>query len=264
MAILPEEGPAQVGPVRLPPGRWQYAADDGQLVAWVTVDQMPDAGRAWFDLAAARSVTGLVPVLLQEDPPDRRVGGAAPYFGFFHPADVALLDRMSAGDVLAAAWDRWIESSAPVPDTAPFGRHFPGLAPAETTDLPAAVLHEAAAALPAAHLGLVAARRPADVPATVGWSVFGVDDFGPAARALEIGAVLRSWESRFGARLLRIGADAVLVVLVERPPRTLELARRVAAEHCAFADEVDGKASYTVESVAVSLVGSPIWTFWWD
>ncbi len=76
--------------------------------------------------------------------------------------------------------------------------------------------------------------------------------------------MLRSWETRFGARLLRIGADAILVVLVERPPQTLELALQLAAEQCAFADEVDRKAAYTVESVAVGLVGAPTWTFWWD
>lgn len=263
MVMLPEEGPAQVGPLTLPPGRRQYSVDDGQLVAWVTVEKMPDAGRAWLALSAAHSATGLVPVLLQEDRPDRRPDGWEPYFGFFHPADATLLDRISAGDVIATAWDRWIGSTQ-ARYTAPFGRRFPGLAPAEKTHLPAVELQRAAAALAPAHLGLVAASRPADVPATVGWSVFGVDELGPAARSLEISAVLRSWESRFGARLLRIGADATLVVLVERPPQTLELARQVAAEHCAFGDEVDGKASYTVESVAVGLVGTPIWTFWWD
>lgn len=263
MAILPEDGPAQVGPVTLPPGRRQYSVDDGKLVAWVTVDKMPDAGRAWLALSAAYPATGLVPVLLQEDRPDQRPEGWEPSFGFFRTADVTLLDRMSASDVLAAAWDRWIGSTR-ARYAAPFGRQFPGLAPAETSGLPAADLQQTVAALPPAHLGLVLARRPADVPATVGWCVFGVDEFGPAARSLEISTVLRSWETRFGARLLRIGADAILVVLVERPPQTLELALQLAAEQCAFADEVDRKAAYTVESVAVGLVGAPTWTFWWD
>ena len=77
MVMLPEEGPAQVGPVTLPPGRRQYSVDDGQLVAWVTVEKMPDAGRAWLALSAAHSATGLVPVLLQEDRPDRQIGRAS-------------------------------------------------------------------------------------------------------------------------------------------------------------------------------------------
>jgi hypothetical protein len=76
--------------------------------------------------------------------------------------------------------------------------------------------------------------------------VFGIDFISPAARSFEfylpgarsliIGAVLRSWEQRFGARLLRIGADAILQVLAERPPRTLELATQLAAEFYAFAE----------------------------
>ena len=112
------------------------------------------------------------------------------------------------------------------------------------------------------------------MPAIVGWSVFGTNfvspDPGsfefylPGARSLMIGAVLRSWEERFGARLLRIGADAILQVLAERPPRTLELAMRLAAECYAFADEVDRSAAGTVQSIAERLVGAPVWTFWWD
>ena len=76
--------------------------------------------------------------------------------------------------------------------------------------------------------------------------------------------MLRSWEERFGARLLRIGADAILQVLAERPPRTPELATRLAAEFYAFADEIDRSAANTVKSIAERLVGAPVWTFWWD
>jgi len=51
-----------------------------------------------------------------------------------------------------------------------------------------------------------------------------------------IAAVLRSWEDRFGARLLEVGF-AEIRLLVQRPPRTIEATRAVAAEHFAFADE---------------------------
>jgi Domain of unknown function (DUF4253) len=50
---------------------------------------------------------------------------------------------------------------------------------------------------------------------------------------------------------------------VERPPHTLELARRVAAEQYAFADDVPG-IDDTVASIAAGLVNTPIWQFWWD
>jgi hypothetical protein len=70
--------------------------------------------------------------------------------------------------------------------------------------------------------------------------------------------VLRSWESRSGTRLLRIGGDAILQVLVERARRARELARQVVAEHYAFADEVAGTDG-TVTSIAGRLVGAPVW-----
>jgi hypothetical protein len=268
--VLPEDGPVQVGPVGLPAGRRQYADDDGQLVAWVTVDPVPDAGLTWQALSAAQAGTGLVPVLLQPAPDD----DGPPYFGFSQPVDVAWLDQLSAEDVLAANWTSEFEDSRAAASRAPFGDRFPGLAPAGSEPIPAAELGRALSALPPAHLGLVRARRPADVPAVVGWSVFGIDFYNPddppsegfsprGVRSLQIGAVLRSWETRFGARLLRIGGDAVLQVLVERPPHTPELARRVAAEQYAFADEVTGTDD-TVMSIATRVSGTPIWQFWWD
>lgn len=271
--ILPEDGPAQVGPVLLPEGRRQYTEEDNQLVAWATVDPVPDPSPAWFALSAAQADTGLIPVLLQPPSPAWE-RGEPPYFGFYHAVDVAFLDQMSAADVLAANWTSEFEDPRAAADRAPFGDRFPGLAPAESEPLPEAELRHALSALPPAHLGLVSADRPADVPATVGWSVFGVDFYNPddfssgefspmGVGSLQIGAVLRTWEDRFGARLLRIGGDAILQVLVERPPRTLERAWHVAAELHAFADEVAGTED-TVSSIAAHLVNEPIWQFWWD
>ncbi len=74
---------------------------------------------------------------------------------------------------------------------------------------------------------------------------------------------LRSWETRLGARLLRIGGDAILQVLVQRPPRTPDLALKVAAEHYAFADDGPGTDG-SITSIAARLTGAPIWEFWWD
>jgi hypothetical protein len=90
------------------------------------------------------------------------------------------------------------------------------------------------------------------------------DFYLPGARSLKIGAVLRSWEERYGARLLRLGADAILQVLVECPPRTTEAAIALAAEHYAFADEAGGIPAESVEAIAARLIDAVIWTFWWD
>jgi Domain of unknown function (DUF4253) len=61
-------------------------------------------------------------------------------------------------------------------------------------------------------LGLVAARRPADVLAVVGWT--GAMNY--HATSAPLACVLRSWEDRFGARLVRLGFDT-MDLLVERP-----------------------------------------------
>lgn len=268
--ILPEDGTAQIGSVVLPVGQRVYG-EEGELVAWVTSAPMADAGGVWSELSRAHAGTGLVPITLA--PPRRADVAGSSFgwddFGFWFLGDVSLLEMMSAGTVLAAGWyvsdDDWeYELDYLVHARAPFGQEFPGLAPAGDTPLSAGVLDRAVAEQPPAHLGLVAADRPADVPVVVGWSVFGVNERGHGARSLQISTVLRSWETRYGARLLRIGNDARLLVLVERPPRTCDAARRVAVEHLAFADECNGRSGYSVAELGAALIDAPIWRFWWD
>jgi uncharacterized protein DUF4253 len=114
-------------------------------------------------------------------------------------------------------------------------------------------------------VAVAAARRPADVLATAGWTRFDDPAYDDGIRnAVWIGAVLRSWENRFGARLLAIGPGAEIRLLVSRPPRTLEAAGKIAAEHSAFCDGCAGQGLRTVREIAPVLVDAPIWTFWWD
>ena len=268
--VLPPDGAARVGPVHLPAGRRRYSdQDDGdQLVAWVTEQPMAEAGRAWLALSKVHPETGLAPVLLVGLPWTDFQGRRRPAdFCFHEPADLALADQLPAREVLADGWpededEDWLAVTAA--DRAPFGRQFPGLAPASGTRLAPAEMEQAIGSLPPAYLGVVAAQRPADVPALVGWRVFGSDGYGLEARSLQVAVVLRSWEERFGARLLRIGSDAILQVLVERPPRSLDAAQQIAAEHWAFADECAGLGLRDVPSIAEHLVNAPVWTFWWD
>jgi hypothetical protein len=79
---------------------------------------------------------------------------------------------------------------------------------------------------------------------------------------LELTAVLRSWEDRFSARLVDVGY-ADLRLFVERPPRALEAAQRLAAEQVVLGgDCIDGYRD--VPGIAARLVNGPVWTFWWD
>jgi len=135
----------------------------------------------------------------------------------------------------------------------PFSRRFPGLAPAERHRVSPAQLDDVLGSLPAARIGLVPAGRPADVLPLIGWNG-AVNGF---ATPLPIAAVLRSWEDRFGARLLEVGFDAIRL-LAGRPPRTVEHAQRVAAEHLVVSDQC------AVSDITASLMETPIWEFWWD
>jgi hypothetical protein len=81
--------------------------------------------------------------------------------------------------------------------------------------------------------------------------------------SLPIAAVLRSWEARFGARLLDVGPGAQIRLLVERPPRSADAAQLIAAEHLAFCDDRSGQGLHDIAAIAASLVDAPVWTCWW-
>lgn len=256
---LPEEGELRLGAVMLPAGR-RVAPEGGpgEPVAWVTAEPVPDPGLAWSALSDARQQTGLVPILLTSDEKGEN------YF-FYGPNDASQLDDLDAAEILAGLWERRMPSDDEEDGDhlaavrGPFSGVFPGLAPPEDTRLSMAQLHEAIRSLPAAPIGLVPAARPADVLPAVGW--LATDQF---QTTLPIAAVLRSWEARFGARLLAVGPGARIRLLVERPPRTTEAAQAVAAEHFAFCDECAGQGLRDIPGITASLVNAPTWTFWWD
>ena len=263
---LPADGELRLGAVVLPRGRRVVPMDGpGEPVAWVTAEPVPDAGLAWSALSDAHQQTGLVPILLTRDEQDED------YF-FYDPVDVSQVDHMDAASLLAGRWhSKTYEVSEPGESEdeefveyiesaiAPFSRQFPGLAPGEDARLSMAQIHEALRSLPAAPIGLVTAARPADVLPTVGWCT--TDQF---QTALPIAAVLRSWEARFGAKLLRVGPGAQIQLLVERPPHTTEAAQAIAAEHFVFCDECAGQGLRDIPKITASIVDAAIWTFWWD
>lgn len=276
MSGLPEDGELRLGQVTLPAGKQVRSAHgSGGPVAWVTLQPVPDPGKVWAALSAAHQETGLVPILLSG------LGGDAqdtrrPWDNeeFDAPADVTQLERMDAASVLREMWDStayegdgedWDEEEEDeemVAMRAPFSRQFPGLAPDEDISLSQAQIQNVLTSLRPARLGLIPASRPADVLPSIGWSGFapGTDE------TLSLAAVLRSWEDRFGARLLDVGF-AEIRLLVERPPRTHEAAQRLAAEQFVFCDEctLAGQVGLSdVSSITARLVNTPIWGFWWD
>lgn len=100
---------------------------------------------------------------------------------------------------------------------APFGERFPGLAPAVEEELDQELMRRALFQYTRdARIGLVPAAHPADVLPRLGWA--GAANHRTAS---ELAVVLRSWEDRFGARLLEVGF-ADIRLLVSGPPRHSE------------------------------------------
>ena len=232
---------------------------------------MREAGQIWLQLSDLTTQTGLQPVLSTRGAEE-----------FMDPCDIAEVDRLDGGAIVAQLWEEKAvddgdeESAAWVDDwVEPFDRDFPGLAapgdkPRTTAELtaaldtlPPAYVYLAPAGRPADYLA--PAGRPADVVAVAGWETTDAwDNWLPA-----LAAVLRSWEVRFGARLLQLGPGAELRLLVSRPPRSGSQILLAAAELWAFGNRAWGGYEHRTEAesvmdIAYTVVRQPIWGFWWD
>jgi hypothetical protein len=272
VVALPEPGPLRIGPVDLPTGKVLTSGLYGhgappREVAWVTLDPVPAAGRVWQQLYDLHHQTGLVPILLDTLGNQSRRPWDDEEFG--DPVDLRAVDDVDVGDFLADWWHGSLPDEDELDDEEqemwePFGFTFPGLAPAGGEPLTGAEREEVLGSRPLARVGLVPARRPADVLSALGWS--GTTNWGGLGGfrdyLIPLTAMLRSWEDRFGARPLEVGFDTLRLV-VERPPRTRELAEHLAAEQFQLANDcIDGERG--IPRIAPRLLNSPYWTFWWD
>ncbi len=220
-------------------------------VLWVSAERLPDAAERWLNLYEARADSGLYPLLLDtlEGEPERPWRA-----GELSPAPVGTIDVLDGNGVLRRFWDDVAEEDD--------GR-WPGLAePGEGAGRADDAARELVESLGRGRdwlLGLVPAVRGADALTLMGWD-------GPCNHTdhtQEISAVLRSWEDRFGVRVVAAGFDT-LELSVAAPPVTFGHARRVAAEHLAFCPDNVWQGSGTLEEYAKALVEADRWSFWWD
>ncbi|GGJ64273.1 hypothetical protein GCM10010121_088700 [Streptomyces brasiliensis] len=213
---------------------------------------------SWAALGVPAGRAGLLPVLI--DVGDSQGG---PEQWELLPGDVSYPGDHDAEDVLAEFWEDLAGededgSERPWPGLAPAAplTHDPGTGAARLADS----LSEGHSGFRDLRLALVPARRSADIPAAFGWT-------GPLNHENDVArlcAVLRSWEDRFGIRVVALGFD-VLAVSVAAPPATLAEAEALAAEHYAFCpDNVTQSGSGKLTDYARQLVGEQAWHFWWD
>jgi hypothetical protein len=235
-------------------------ADDmwgGRPVMWVSDEPLPDAGEQWERLLGDHPKTGLYPLLLEPLDGDADRPWHA---GELSPRSVGAVDALTAEGVLRRFWAQVTDDDDDGIDL-PYPS-WPGPAPrVDGLADPDEVASERARRLGAEGvlLGLVPAARGADAPAVCGWD-------GPCnhtGHPQEISAVLRSWEDRFGVRVVRVGFDT-LSLSVAAPPTTIEQARHVSAEHHAFCPDNIWQGGVTFEEYATGLLGSAHWSFWWD
>lgn len=174
------------------------------------------------------------------------------------------LDTRDPEEMLAEYWPGGCD--CPVDCVGPYGERFPGLTPRPPVEREVAVEHASAIAaeLPLGDLVVVPAARPADILAATGWT----GSCNHHHDVVGLSAVLRSWEDRFGALLVRLGR-AELVLAVAEPPRSADEALRVAAEHWSFC--CDAYQTYTgqmsadtLRQYAARIIGKRSWRFWWD
>jgi hypothetical protein len=259
--------------VPLPPGRIIRTEEGrGRPGLWMTEGSAPEG--SWAKTHAENRRSGLWPLLLGSLRYDTKQ---------FRPWDsgelsverIASPDLHDSATLLAGWWSQYTEFDAATDSlsepersavTAPYGRQWPGLAPAKTfTADPDALAYEYATHLisndPSMRLGLVAANRGADSLAVAGWTgpTNYTNDTG------EVSAVVRNWEDRYGVRVVGAGF-ADLYLSVAAPPATLDEALHVAAEHFALCpDNIwQGQHPQTLAAYAERLIGLNSWEFWWD
>lgn len=272
--------------LRLAPGVLLETTDDGpwhEPLLWY-------AGRAaapgnWAALGTPATRAGLLPLLID-------VGGSpgGPEKWELRPGEMSYPGEHDAEEVLAGFWAEYAEEASAYeedrPDgdgaaegraepltfdetVAPFGPRWPGLAPAgvlgadpavRAADVADSLANGRLSWFKELRLALVPARRSADIPAAIGWT-------GPLNYEDDVArlcAVLRSWEDRFGIRVVALGFN-LLVVSVAAPPATPAEAEAVAAEHFAFCpDTITQGKEDTLRAYAQGLVGEHLWSFWWD
>ncbi|WP_416902450.1 DUF4253 domain-containing protein [Micromonospora echinospora] len=241
----------------LPPGRLVTPEDGGPPPYWLSDD--PAEPYRWTQFRRNHQVTGLWPLLLS----GLRSEEERPWVvGEVSPARMSSPDRHDPTELLAQWWGADEREADFAEVVAPLGVRWPGPAePGQPEGSPGDFADEYVAFLAdgQTRLGLVPAARSADTLTVTGWT--GPTNF--TNDSGEIAAVVRSWEERFGARVIGLGFDT-LHLSVAAPPTSPEHALRVAAEHFAFCPDNIRQGSGTLAAYAEQIRGMNCWAFWWD
>jgi hypothetical protein len=229
--------------VRLPPG---HRAPDSLPSYWISDQPLEACGAAAGEIAEGFAETGLWPLLWPWD--------EDPVAYLSQPFEPERVDAIDVEAVLRRGWE--LLAAHPAGLVEPVGPRFPGLAAGSPVDPePRRDPFELAGLTDApARLMVVPCNRPADCVALIGGLAVEVD---PA----EISAVIRSWEERFGAVLVRV-EPSFATLAITAPPTTPGLALGVAAEQFAFCPP-DAVEPGSLQRHASLLPTAPAWPVAW-
>lgn len=205
------------------------------LLAWVSPEPA-DHTEWWYQLAGRFPRTGLWPVAT--------ASVDAPWLSE---------DLVDVDDPGAEIEDILDEHYSPVLPQMP--ERWPGLAAGQRAQGPTPVQPPNEELF----LALVPAMCPADVPANIGWD-------GAVNHELygtHVSTVLRSWEDRFGAVLVELGANT-LKLTVARRPQSAEQAHLLVNEHAAFCPDNLANGNHTYDEYADLLLDAEEWHFFWS
>jgi hypothetical protein len=107
-------------------------------------------------------------------------------------------------------------------------------------------------------LALLPTTTPWEAPAHLLWG-----SWNEVPGASELAGMLRRWNEGFGAEVMAMTAD-VLLIKVARPPADDDTAVELAREHYLVAPDVIDQGDLDVEALATMLRRSPGWFLWWD
>lgn len=254
--------------VPLPPGELlteqstRVNDTEPQPLCWIS-DEPPSPQL----LAALRGDrhSGLWPLLICDD---NETYGERCSVGVVPPEPREHIDRWHAADVMNRIWnglcrsDDGLEPAYDLDSLEPFRDTCPGIARAGNLLADPDILANQQThrfVQDEVRLALVPVRHGADTLTVLGWA--GAANH--VSRTADLSAMLRSWEQRFGARLLRLDPDR-LDVSVAAPPQGAEHALAVAAEHWAFCPDRIMQESGSLTDYADEIRGRRTWSFWWD
>lgn len=234
---LPRSVPAVIGGVELPPGSLQTG--ENGTTFWISDEYLEHPAVLAQDLALQFSQTGLWPLGWSWE-------AESPQAYAEEQVDLHEVATLDVTEVLTSAWE----------DYGFDPQQFPGLAEgsSQTRSIDAFSILDGAepwSERPGRRLLLVPCTQPAHALAALGLRG---ERLPPEPQC----AVLRSWETRFGAVLVDLSPSSVTLA-VHAPPTMPGQARRLATEIAAIANTDELMEPDGIESLAATLQQAKHW-----